>query len=237
MSELDSNIDGVKKLPTWASLAIICYDQKFGYAIETISVDSQTCTLSGAWDFETLDDSSVFNILNHRLLITSGLKNDQGLEQRFACKQVSLKSFISDALVSAEEGVDRFERYIEENAKQYSKFMAIPPAERKRFPKVIKKKLEPIYQHSWDLSFEELKPELTLRQLGKRESIDGTPANMKRLIATAWLTKHLVDRWRQDEIERISRMYLYPEGRELQVLPSSWMNCLINLQGVVQVNG
>ena len=223
----------MKKLPTWASLAIISYDQNFGYAIETISVDSQTCILSGAWDFETLDDPSILNILNHRLIITSGLKHDQGLEQRFACKEVSIKSFISDALESAEEGVDRFERYIEENSKQYSEYMSIPPAERKLVPKVIKKKLEPIYQHSWNISIDELRPELTLRQLGKRELIEGTPANMKKVIATAWLIKHLVDRWREDEVERTSRSYLYPEGRDLQVLPNSWMSCFVDLQGTV----
>lgn len=220
----------MSKLPEWANIAIVSFDQNFGYAIETISVDSQNCTLSGAWDFETLEEPSILSILNHRLLVTSGIGNVQEIENRFLCKQVNLQSFISDAFESAREGVERFNSYIEEEAEKYSEYMSIPPAERKLLPKVVKRKLEPIYQHSWEISFDELKPEITLRQLGKRDSIAGTPVNMKRLIATAWLIKHFVDRWREDEVERISRSYLYPEGRDFQILPSSWINSAVELQ-------
>ena len=233
MPEVDSSIDGVKKFTTWASLAVICYDQDFGYAIETISVDSQSCNLSGAWDFETLDDPALTNILGARLVITCGLDNGDVVANRFSSKRVDVKSFIADASVSAKDGIERFNQYLEENARQYSEYMSIPSAERKLLPKVIKKKLEPIYAHSWELSYDEVAPELTLRQLGKRESIKGTPQNMVRLITTSWLIKHLVDRWRDDEIERTSRSYLYPEGRGFQVLPSSWINCLYDLQATV----
>jgi hypothetical protein len=73
------------------------------------------------------------------------------------------------------------------------------------------------------LDFDEFRPELTLRQLGKRDSIDGTPQNMRRVITTSWLIKHLVDRWREDEMERKSRDYLYPEGSQSDLLPPSWM--------------
>jgi len=233
LPEVDSSIDGVKKFTTWASLAVICYDQDFGYAIETISVDSQSCNLSGAWDFETLDDPALTNIIGARLVITCGLDNGDVVANRFSSKRVDIKSFIADASVSAKDGIERFNQYLEENARQYSEYMSIPPAERKLLPKVIKKKLEPIYAHSWELTYDELAPELTLRQLGKRESIKGTPQNMVRLITTSWLIKHLVDRWREDEIERTSRSYLYPEGRGFQVLPSSWINCLYDLQATV----
>lgn len=219
--------------PTWANLGVICYEKEFGYSIETISVDANTCTLSGAWDFETLDYPAVTSILGARLVITCGLDDGEAVVNRFASKGVDIKTFIADASDSAKDGTERFNRYLEENARQYFEYMSIPPAERKLLPKVIKKKLEPIYAHSWELSYNELAPELTLRQLGKRESIEGTPQNMVRLITTSWLIKHLVDRWRDDEIERTSRQYLYPEGRDFQVLPSSWINCLYDLQATV----
>jgi len=229
LPEVDSSIDGVKKFTTWASLAVICYDQDFGYAIETISVDSQSCNLSGAWDFETLDDPALTNIIGARLVITCGLDNGDVVANRFSSKRVDIKSFIADASVSAKDGIERFNQYLEENARQYSEYMSIPPAERKLLPKVIKKKLEPIYAHSWELTYDELAPELTLRQLGKRESIEGTPQNMVRLITTSWLIKHLVDRWREDEMERKSREYLYLEDEGLEVLPHSWMTELLEL--------
>lgn len=194
-----------------------------GYSIETISVDTNSCTLSGAWDVETLEDPALTNILGARLVITCGLENGEVITKQFDSTRVDIKSFITDASNSAKDGVERFNRYLEENARQYSEYMSIPPAERKLLPKVIKKKLEPIYAHSWDLTYDEFAPELTLRQMGKRESIEGTPRNMVRLITTSWLVKHLVDRWREDEMERKSRDYLYPEGVGLDLLPRNWM--------------
>ena len=215
--------------PTWANIGVICIGDKPGCSIETISVDEHSCTLSGAWDFDSLDNPNLVSIMQNRLVITSGMKNDQQLLSRFGSRLVNLNSFISDASKSAKDGVTRFNNYLEENSKQHSEYMAIPPADRKLLPKVVKKKLEPIYAHSWDISFDELKPELTLRQLGKRETIEGTPPNMMRLIATSWVIKHLVDRWRDDEVERKSRDYLYPAGETIEVLPRGWMAELLKL--------
>lgn len=216
--------------PRWANLAVLSFDERFGYAIETISIDEQSCNLSGAWDFETLDEHEVKSILEQRLIITSGVPDGNILAKAFFSSWVNIKTFIDDASFAAEDGVSRFDKYLEQNAKDYSDYMAIPPSERKQLPKVVKKKLEPIYVHSWELNFDELRPELTLRQLGKRDSIDGTPSNMKRVLATSWLIKHLVDRWRVDEVERTSRGYLYPEGRDFQLFPHSWMQILVSLK-------
>ncbi len=215
--------------PTWANIGVICFEEKSGCSIETISVDQQSCTLSGAWQFNSLDDPNLANIIQGRLVITSGMQDGQKLSKRFGSRLVDLNTFIADASKSAKDGVNRFNKYLEENAKHHSEYMAIPPANRKLLPKVVKKKLEPIYAHSWEVSFDELKPELTLRQLGKREAIEGTPPSMKRLVSTSWVIKHLVDRWRDDEIERKSRDYLYPEGESVEVLPSSWMTELLKI--------
>lgn len=37
---------------TWANISVICFEDKPGCSIETISVDEHSCTLSGAWDFK-----------------------------------------------------------------------------------------------------------------------------------------------------------------------------------------
>lgn len=213
----------------WANIAVVSFEEAFGFSIEIISVDMQSCNLSGAWNFETLEDASLDNILRARLIITSGLSDKEIISNRFGSRIVSVDSFILDASQSAQSGIERFNEYLKENARKYTEYMAIPPAERKLLPKVAKKTLEPIYAHSWDISFDEMRPELTLRQLGKRETIEGTPPNMKRLGATSWLIKYLVDRWREDEVERQSRNYLYPEGASLELLPKSWISELIKL--------
>jgi hypothetical protein len=216
--------------PDWASLAVVCFEPKFGYSMETISIDTQSCSLAGAWDFKSLNEPEVKNILEKRLIVTSGVADGKHLAKEYSSSWVNLQTFIADASTAAEDGVRRFNKFLEQNAKDYSEYMSIPPSERKLLPKVVKKKLEPLYAHSWKLDFDELKPELTLKQLGKRASIDGTPPNMKRVITTSWLIKHLVDRWREDEVERTSRSYLYPEGKDLQLIPISWMHNLVALK-------
>jgi hypothetical protein len=216
--------------PNWASLAVVCFEPKFGYSIETISIDTRSCSLAGAWDFKTLNEPEVKNILERRLLITSGVVDGKHLAKEYSSSWIDLKTFITDASTAAQDGVTRLDNYLEQNEKDYTAYMAIPPSERKQLTKVVKKKLEPMHVHSWELNFDELRPELTLRQLGKRDSIDGTPPNMKRVIATSWLIKLLVDRWREDEVERTSRGYLYPQGRDLQLFPTSWMRILVDLK-------
>ena len=230
MSAEESKLEAMNGSPNWASLAVVSFEQKYGYSIEAISIDTQSCSLSGAWDFETLDEPEVENILEQRLIVTSGITNRDNFAKKYSSSGVDLKTFITDASTAAQDGVTRFGKYLDQNEKDYSAYMAIPPLERKLLPKVVKKKLEPIYAHSWKLDFDELRPELTLKQLGKRDSIDGTPSNMKRVIATSWLIKHLVDRWREDEVERTSRGYLYPEGRDLQLFPTTWMRILVGLK-------
>jgi hypothetical protein len=220
--------------PKSANLAVLSFEEGLGFAIETVSVDSQSCNLSGAWDFEDLEDASLKDLLFNRLLIVSGVLEKESMANRFAAQKVEISTFILDAAQEAESGVILFNNYLERNAKEYEEYMAVPPVERKLLPKVAKKKLEPINAHAWEMSFDEARPELTLRQLGKRESIEGTPPSMKRLIATSWLIKHLVDRWRDDETERTSRSYLYPEGRDFQILPSSWMESLDSLQEAIR---
>jgi len=65
--------------PTWANIAVICFEEKSGCSIETISVDQQSCTLSGAWEFNSLDDPNLVNIMQGRLVITSGMQDGQKL--------------------------------------------------------------------------------------------------------------------------------------------------------------
>jgi hypothetical protein len=208
---------------SWANLGILSFEEQFGFSVETLSIDEQSCNLSGAWSFDDLEDTSLKNILLNRLLIVLGISDKESIANRFESQTVEISTFISDAAQEAESGVILFNDYLEKNAKEYTQYMAVPPTERKLLPKVVKKKLEPIYAHSWNLTFDEFSPEQTLRQLGKRDYIAGTPGDMKRLIATSWLVKHLVNRWRDDENERKSRDYLYPDGASAELLPKSWM--------------
>ena len=214
----------------WTTIAVVSFEEAFGFSIGIISVDMQSCNLSGGWNFETLEHPSLENILHDKIIITSGFSDKEMITNKFGSRIVGVDSFILDASQSAQIGLEKFSQHVKENARKYDEYMAISPTERKLLPKVAKQTLVPMYANSWDISFDEIRPELILRQLGKRDSIKGTPTDMKRLITTSWAIKHLVDRWREDEVERKSRRYLYPEGASLELLPKSWMSELIKLK-------
>ena len=234
-SQLDLVFLQETEIPRWANLAIVSINKTIGCVIETISVTEDSCELSGAWHFTSSSDPSVATILHNRLIITLGISEGQFDYKRYKSLKIDIPAFIADAKESALQGVIKFNAFVQEDAQAYAAYMDIPPKERKLLPKLIKRNLEPLIAKNWDLSFEEDNPELTLRQLRKREEITGTPESVKKVIAVAWLVKHLVDRWRDDEIERKSRTYMYPENISLQLLPETWLMQAINLQSDTNV--
>jgi hypothetical protein len=86
--------------------------------------------------------------------------------------------------------------------------MGVPPEERKLLPKVKNVKLEPIFLDSWDYVYDSNNPELTLRVMKKRDRIEGTPEELRRINSNAWLFKFLIEKWHSDETERCTRDYL-----------------------------
>lgn len=210
--------------PAWANLAIVTFKETYGYAIGTISLNADSCHLAGAWQFQELNDDSLQVILRRKLILMIGVQKELINPKTFSSLIVDIPSFIHDSKQSAIQGAQRLNSYIETNIKEYETYMSISPTERKSLPKVIKKKLEPMNSHSWNLTFDEKDPQATIRQLGKRESIAGTPKEMEFLISTSWLVKYLLDRWRADESERTSRDYLDSSYLEFKILPESWMN-------------
>jgi len=162
--------------------------------------------------------------LRRKLILTIGVQKETINPEIFSSLIVDIPSFIQDSKKASIQGAQRLNSYIESNIKEYAAYMSIPLTERKSLPKVIKKKLEPMNYHSWNLTFDEKDPKATIRQLGKRESISGTPKEMEVLITTSWLVRYLLDRWRADESDRTSRDYLDSSYLEFQILPESWMN-------------
>ena len=208
----------------WANLAIVTFKKPYGYAIGTLSLNADSCHLAGAWQFQELNNDSLHVILRRKLILTIGVQKETINPEMFSSLIVDIPSFIQDSKKAAIQGAQRLNSYIESNIKEYAAYMSIPLTERKSLPKVIKKKLEPMNYHSWNLTFDEKDPKATIRQLGKRESISGTPKEMEVLITTSWLVRYLLDRWRADESDRTSRDYLDSSYLEFQILPESWMN-------------
>ena len=217
--------------PTWATLAIVGHNESSGYLVETIFINESECSLSGAWSFASLELSEFANVISNRLIIDLTPRGKYQINySQYSSKEVNLNSFIADALDQAQFCQAKFEEYLFRNLADYKEYMAVPPKDRKLLPKVVKKKLEPMYLHNWLFNVDLEEPEKTLETMGKRAIINGTPSEMRQIIQCAWLVKTLIDNWLQDEVERVSRKYLDNSFKELKILPKTWAEALKSIQ-------
>jgi len=215
--------------PKWASLAILDFHDGEGFLIETLTITENNCTLSGAWSFKSVSAKDFKSVISDRLLINLA-KQTSFKPRDFNCIEVSFTSFLADAAEKAAQTNQMLEEYLSRNEKDYKNFMQIPPNERKLVPKVVKKKLEPMYLNDWTFEVDEINPQSTLITLGKQDSIAGTPREMVHLIQFSWLTKHIIEKWLSDESERSSKRYLDPTFAEIRILPKTWFEEMQNLK-------
>lgn len=193
-------------------------------SIETISINSKSCNLVGAWQIENTEIEIIKNILGDSPILLLNEHRNEYIQTHFQNNnKLNLNTFVNEAKFKADLTQKSFKEYVEKCEKEYKEYMAISPADRKLVPKVTKKNIEPIYLNNWDLQVDYNSPELTLKKLRKRESIPGTPIEMKLVNTTAWLTKFLIEMWLEDEIERTSKTYLPENITGINLLPPSWL--------------
>lgn len=193
-------------------------------AIETIAINSKTCNLVGAWLLNGAEIESIKDIIGNSPILFLNENNSKEIQKLFKNNnKLVLQTFIEEARAKATLTHNTFKDYVEYCEQKYRVYMAVPPAERKLLSKVTRKNLEPVFLNNWNIQINTQFPELALRSLGKRDSIPGTPTEMKLVNTTAWLTKFLIEFWLQDEIERSGKTYLPDNLTELQLLPPSWL--------------
>jgi hypothetical protein len=216
----------MSKNPIWANLAIIDQNQAKGCAVETIFVTDSEVTLSGAWVFDDYKDPDLAIVLENRLVITNAVQKNLDLK-KLGSVAVNLHDFIKDAEKRAIDSVEIFNRYVKTCDDEYKAYMAIPPAERRLLPKMAKRKFEPIYMNDWNFDLDLEMPGKSLDAFGKLSEIRGTPSEMKYTIQLAWLLKHLIEMWNQDESERFARKNMDPSFAEFKILPDTWLKQVV----------
>ena len=209
---------------TYASVAIVEFLDKGRTAVEVVSVTPETCELSGAWLVEGNNLDQLTQIVAGRLLIFIGDKSKQ--ENYVALQtasEVNLQEFIDEARADATSAIQAFGEFVSQNERAYLAYMSIKLADRKLLPKVVKKKLALPEFYEWPETIAINSAEEVLTSMGKLGEILGTDRDIRKVLAGGRLVKHLIDKWRSDEIERSNRLYVTDSEAIVSILPTSWL--------------
>jgi hypothetical protein len=198
----------------YASIAVVEIHADSTVTIESISVTSGECVLSGAWEFQISDGENIQNVLSGKLIIPLG-KMD-GIKKLIGDTQVAYveaSPFLTDAREAASEALEAYEAFKSENL-----------AKRKKL-------VSPSF-YDWPETIDFNDASNYLESIGKMATPVGTPEGFKKTLSAARLLKHLVDMWQLDEQERSNRKYVEGEDAAITILPESWLSKSVLVQAV-----
>lgn len=209
---------------TYVSIAIVEFLPENQINVETVSITSESCDLSGAWKIENLDYLLLNQIIEGRLVIIIG--NRDLAEDYLNVNKVN-EVFVQDFVVEAKEdarlAIVSFDEYVKQNEIDYAAYMSVKPVERKLIPKVVKKKLVRPEFYEWPDSVDVNDAEMFLNSRGVTREFSGGEISFKQLLFSANLVKHFIDKWRADEIERSNRLYVLGIEASISILPLNWL--------------
>ena len=213
-----------KKSLDYASLVVVGLASVDTVAIEAISITLESCDLSGAWLVNLEDSAMIDNLLSEKIIIfLNGETKTHRAFKKYSEKFIEINDLIQDAKAEINTANKLFNQYVQKNQLDYSEYMKVPPAERKLLPKVIKKNLVPPVFSKWPDSVMLESAENELVQMKKLGAIEGTPNEMKKILAASRLVQFLIYMWKSDEIERVNRVYVLGQDAEQTILPPSWL--------------
>jgi hypothetical protein len=213
-----------KKSLDYASLVVVGLASVDTVAIEAISITLESCDLSGAWLVNLEDSAMIDNLLSEKIIIfLDGESKTHHAFKKYSEKFIEINDLIEDAKAEINTANKLFNQYVQKNQLEYSEYMKVPPAERKLLPKVIKKNLVPPVFSNWPDSVMLESAENELVQMKKLGAIEGTPNEMKKILAASRFVQFLIYMWKSDEIERVNRVYVLGQDSEQTILPPSWL--------------
>jgi hypothetical protein len=207
----------------YASIAVVKSISEASTAIEVISVTPDNCDLAGAWILDNSENEKLVHLLIDRLIIKLELNDDTTkIIAKFNDYFVDFRDFISEAKVEAELAEKSYFEFMKRNEEEYRAFMAIKPAERKLLPPVKKKQLVAPAFYSWPTQFDVLNSKSFLKSINKGGLLSNDDSQMSDVLIAARATKYLIDKWREDEIERLNRLYVEGQDAKVSILPLCW---------------
>lgn len=209
---------------TYISIAIVEFLPENQIVVETISVTSESCELSGAWKVEQSDYALLNQIIEGRLLIVIGNRDlaDNYLNAN-EVTEIDVQDFVLEAKEDAILAIASFDKYVTQNELDYAAYMSVKPAERELIPKVVKKTLVRPEFYEWPDLVDVNNAENFLNSRGIRREFSGDDISFKRLLFAANLVKHFIDKWRADEIERSKKLYVFGIQANTSILPLNWL--------------
>jgi hypothetical protein len=216
-------------MQNYASISILEQMDDSNIAVWKVSVSIDGVDLSGAWVFSSQEFESKIGILDGSLIIetTKTLKNRKLLEPLKAQK-VDVSDFLSEARNDVELGNIAFEKFIVENEREYSEYMAVDPTARKLLPKVQKKQLLAPNFCDWPENFQLNQAIPYLESHGKAGVTKAERLELSNILGVARLIQLFVQMWQADEKERKNRVYVQGQSAEVTILPRCWLEKLAN---------
>lgn len=214
-----------KRLVSYASIAVVGLAPNEMIAIETISVSRESCDLSGAWLIKKTDTAVLDDLINGKLIVFLN-KESQSISifEKFHENFIGVDDIFQDAKNEIEIAMKLFDQYVQKNRKEYAEYMNVPPMERKLLPKVVKKNLVAPEFSRWPESVKLDSAEKELTIMRKMSAVEGTPSEMRKVLAAARLIQLLIYMWKADEVERVNRVYVLDQDAENTILPPSWLS-------------
>jgi hypothetical protein len=211
----------------YASIAVIKSISETSTAIEVISVTPDNCDLAGAWILDNSENEKLVHLLIDRLIIKLELNDDTTkIIAKFNDYFIDFRDFISEAKLEAELAEKSYFEFMKRNEEEYRAFMAIKPAERKLLPQIKKKQLVAPEFYSWPTQFDVLDSKSFLKSINKVGLLSNDDSQMSDVLIAARATKYLIDKWREDEIERLNRLYVEGQDAKVSILPLCWIDKL-----------
>ncbi len=191
-----------------ASIAIIDIRLNGSIAIESISVTSAECLLSGAWEFDSKNAWEIKVIISGRLLLfLNPFSKASDLFDSESDGQIYINDFLSEAADAVSNALNQYDNYKNEEPKKRAKLVSP-------------------HFYKWPRSISLLESEDYFNRLGMLGRISGTPEGMRKIIAASRLVQHFILNWQKDEIERSERKYLNLKGEAPLILPTAWQSQL-----------
>ena len=210
----------------YVSIAVVDPTLPEKIAIEVISITPDSCDLSGAWLLNSKEIETFHQIAEGRGLILIGEGSPELMAVFQSYVVLNLDDFVRNATNDAQDALIKFDEFVVANEEEYKKYMEFSVAERKSMPKVIKKKLTQPSFFDWPSEIDLSKSREVLSKMGKLSQIEGTPAEMQRVLTASRLLQILINMWRSDELERANRVYVSGDAATVSILPNSWMEAL-----------
>ena len=191
----------MRKLANYAAIAVLDSDEDKNTVIETISIVENEVSLSGLWVLSAQQHEELDSICSNKLTI-------------------KLKKFNKKLLIDSREVAisDLCTEAKKENLMAlglWQDFKDLEPVKRKKL-------VQPDF-FEWPDDIELNNAEEHLGGFNRIPNLSAVTSNVLPVLTAAYLIQFLLQKWQQDEQERMQRPFIRTTTAGFRIIPESWM--------------